>query len=121
MANSQNLIPFTGADDPRRITKPKGTIHLSTHIQNLMADDAFEANILDAKVGIKEYHGAPIRAIIEVAITKAVNGDDKAREWLAKYGWGTKLELANNPDNPITMPADSQTAAAFAEFLKQQK
>lgn len=102
MANAQNLIPAKKGDVRNPSGKPKGTLHLSTHIQNLMADDAFEANILDAKTGVREYKGIPVKAIIQVAITKAVNGDDKAREWLAKYGWGQKLQLANDPDNPLT-------------------
>lgn len=99
--------------------KPAGTIHLSTHIQNLMADDAFEANILDAKTGIREYKGVPAKAIIQVAITKAVNGDDKAREWLAKYGWGTKQEIQHSGELSTGI-ADPVLAAEFAEFLNHR-
>ena len=76
--------------------KPKGTISLSAHIRNLMSDKDFQANILDPKVGIKEYTGVPVKAIINVAIAKAVSGEDKSREWLAKYGWG--LPKTDEPD-----------------------
>lgn len=72
--------------------RPKGTLNLSTHIQNMMNDENFVANILDAKLGMKEYKGIPIKAIIQVTIARAVNGDDKAREWLAKYGYGSNVE-----------------------------
>jgi hypothetical protein len=30
---------------------------------------------------------------VRLLIAKAVNGDDKAREWLAKYGWSQRTEL----------------------------
>lgn len=99
--------------------KPQGTIHLSTHIAKLMADQKFEANIFDSKVGIKEYKGAPITAIIQVAINKAVAGDDKAREWLAKYGWGTKQEIQHSGEISTGI-ADPETAAQFAEFMKDK-
>lgn len=102
--------------------KTPGTIHLSTHIQRLMEDDAFEANILDAKTGIKEYRGAPIKAIIQVAITKAVNGDDKAREWLAKYGWGTKQEIdvTSKGEKIGTVENREQISKDFDDYLKSK-
>ena len=92
MANSQNLKPWKTGQSGNIKGKPKGTVHLSTRIRKLLDDESFEANILDAKTGIRVYKGAPIDAIIMIAITKAVNGDDKAREWLAKYGWGKPTE-----------------------------
>lgn len=98
----------------------KGSKHLSTWIQDLLNDDEFEANILDAKKGMVEYKGAPVKAIVQVAVAKAINGDDKAREWLAKYGFGTKLELANNPDNPITPSADMDMVKQFVMMAKDQ-
>lgn len=73
--------------------KPKGAKHLSTWIQELLNDEEFEARLLDAKVGYKDYKGAPIKAIIGVAITKAVNGDTRWAEWLAKHGYGTNLNI----------------------------
>lgn len=90
-----NLIPPVKGEIRNPKGKAKGTIHISTHIQRLMENKSFEANILDAKTGVKEYRGAPVKAIIQVAIVKAVNGDDKARDWLAKYGWTQKSEVDN--------------------------
>lgn len=98
---------------------PKGTKHLSTWIQELMNDEKFEANLIDAKKGLIEYKGAPLKAIITVAITKAVNGDEKAREWLAKYGWKTQLDITTN-DESLRGEVDPTVAAAFAEFLKNK-
>lgn len=120
MANEQNLKPFTGKDDPRNGRKPKGAKHLSTWIQQMLNDEDFEANILDAKTGIREYKGAPIKAIVGVAMIKAVNGDDKSREWLAKYGFGQKFEVEHSGEIETGSP-DSTAAALYAAFLKQQK
>lgn len=90
MANEQNLKPFTGADDPRRVNgPPKGTIHLSTHIQNMLNDPKFELKLKDGSV-LKE---VPIKAIIKTAIAKSVSGDTRAMEWLAKHGYGDKLNI----------------------------
>lgn len=98
MANNPNaranLIPFVKGD-PRRINKPKGTISLSTHIKNLLNDSEFEANILDSKKGLIEYKGAPILAIITVAIQRALSDKERGQhymDWLAKYGYGTNIE-----------------------------
>lgn len=75
--------------------RAKGSLSLSTHIQNLMNDEQFEANILDSKLGYQEYKGIPITAIIKVAIQRALNDKDKAiqyMEWIAKYGYGSNVE-----------------------------
>lgn len=77
---------------------PKGTKHLSTHIQDLLNDEEFETNILDSKVGIRAYKGAPVKAIIEVAIKHALNGDQRWAEWLAKHGYGDKLDITTGGD-----------------------
>jgi len=90
MANSQNLIPFTGADDPRRMNgKPKGTKHLSTHIQEMLNDDSFELKLKDGTL-LKE---RPIAAIIKTAVAKSISGDNKWAEWLAKHGYGERIKL----------------------------
>jgi hypothetical protein len=90
MANEQNLKPFTGADDPRRMNgKPKGTKHLSTYIQEALVDPTFELKLKDGTI-LKEM---PIKAIIKTAVAKSVSGDTRAMEWLAKHGYGEKLNL----------------------------
>lgn len=90
MANEQNLIPFTGADDPRRVNgAPKGTKHLSTHIQEMLNDEAFEIKLKDGTL-LKE---RPIKAIIKTAVAKSISGDNRWAEWLAKHGYGEKLHI----------------------------
>jgi hypothetical protein len=80
-----------------------GSIHISTHIQRLMDDEEFEANILDPKIGIREYKGAPVRAVLQVALTKAINGDMKALDLLMKYGWSQKIETENTGEQTLTI------------------
>lgn len=97
MANPQNLKPFTGVNDPRRMNgKPKGTLSLSTHIKNMLNDPEFELYIEDRLEGYRKEKGAPIKAIVKTAVIKAVAGDEKAREWLAKYGYGAKLDVTSD-------------------------
>lgn len=99
MANPQNLKPFTGADDPRRMNgKPKGTKHLSTYIQEALIDPDFELKLKDGTI-LKEM---PMKAIIKTAIAKSVSGDTRAMEWLAKHGYGEKfIHEINDPRKEI--------------------
>ena len=69
--------------------KPKGTIHLSTYIQDMLTDPNFELKLKDGTI-LKEM---PIKAIIKTAVAKSVSGDTRAMEWLAKHGYGEKLNL----------------------------
>lgn len=96
MANEQNLKPFTGADDPRRMNgKPKGTKHLSTYIQEALTDENFELKLKDGSI-MKEM---PIKAIIKTAVAKSVSGDTRAMEWLAKHGYGNLVRI--EVDDPL--------------------
>lgn len=118
MAGIDNLTPFT-KDDGRAAAaghRGKGVKHLSTHIQELLNDESFTAKYLEG-YDLKETNGPPIKAIVRVAAIKAIAGDTKWADWLGKYGYGTKLELANNPENPIGN-VDVSMAAGYAEYLK---
>lgn len=116
------LTPFQPGQSGNPAGKPKGAKHISTWIQELLNDEEFEARILDSKIGIKEYKGAPLKAIIEVAIVKSINGDNKWAEWLAKHGYGDRLQLSNDPDNPLPgiVASDPVLAAKWQQFLEQQ-
>ena len=92
MAGVDNLVPFKSGDDPRRGVKKKGSIHLSTRIKNMLEDDNFEQRLKDGTV----LKGQPIEAILKVAIAKARSGDIRFLEWLAKYGWGSKLDITSD-------------------------
>lgn len=125
MAGIDNLKHFTSETAAIAGAKgganKKGSKHLSTHIQEMLNDEDFETQVLDAKTGIKEFKGAPIKAIIATARHKAIHGDDKAREWLAKYGYGQKFEVDQNISGQLdTGIQDPQLAADFAEYLKHK-
>ncbi len=78
---------------------PLGKPNLTTHIQNLMEDESFEAILHYDKDTKVEYKGAPIKAIIAVAMMRAVKGDERWAEWLAKHGWGSKLVIGT--EDPV--------------------
>jgi hypothetical protein len=74
---------------------PKGIKHISTWIQELMEDEEFESTIQQG-LKIVEYKGAPIKAIIQAQMQKAINGDTKAFDSLGRYGWSQKIETENS-------------------------
>jgi len=100
--------------------KPKGAKHLSTWIQDMLNDEEFETYLQHPTKGYVPFKGAPIKAIVQTAQQKAVAGDDKAREWLAKYGYGQKFEVEHSGEI-ATGIADPVIAAEFAEYLKGKK
>lgn len=75
---------------------PKGIKHISTWIQELMNDEEFEALLPDPREGWKTYKGAPMRAILKTMSIKAMQGDVKAFEALAKHGWKQQLDITTN-------------------------
>lgn len=96
---AENLKPFTGADDPRRGTKPKGTKHIATHIQEILNDENFKAEFIDSKGKKHTFKGHPLKAIIATAIIQAAKGDKQWGDWLANNGYGTRLNI--NTGDPV--------------------
>jgi Family of unknown function (DUF5681) len=92
MANEQNLIKYKKGQSGNLKGKPKGTLSLSTHIQNLLNDENLDVYITHPKEGYKKLNGVPVKAIVLVAIQKAIMGEPVAREWLSKYGYGAPIE-----------------------------
>lgn len=73
--------------------KPKGTKHISTWIQEMLNDEEFETVLVDARKGAVEFKGAPLKAIIGVAMHRAIHDKDRGQqwaEWLAKHGYGNR-------------------------------
>lgn len=104
MANEGNLIPATKGEVRNPNGKPKGTKNLSTWIKELLNDEEFETYLIDGKKGLIEYKGAPTKALIKVAIHRALHDEKngvKWAEWLAKYGYGMALKLSGDPDHPL--------------------
>lgn len=97
--------------------KPKGALHLSTHIQNMLNDPEFEMYLEDKVAGFKLFKGAPINAIVKTATIKAAAGEKESREWLAKYGYGQKFEIEHSGEIETGI-ADPLMASKFLEYLK---
>ena len=70
-----------------------GFKHLSTHIQELLNDEKFKAWVSDPRYGAVEFTGRPMEAIIKAMTIRAINGDHKAADWIAKYGYGSKVDV----------------------------
>lgn len=90
------LRPFPKGVSGNPAGKAPGTKHLATWIQEMLNDEEFETTLLDAKKGAINFKGAPLKAIIQVAIHKAIHDKEKGNvwaEWLAKHGYGTKIDL----------------------------
>lgn len=81
--------------------KPKGTISLSSHIQRMLNDESFELFLSHPREGYKRHEGVPVEAIIRTAVMKAAGGDTRWADWLAKYGYGTKVELTGPEGGPV--------------------
>ena len=92
MPSKQNLKPWQPGQSGNPAGKPKGTKHLSTYIKELMTDDEFEITLRDNKTKQVKFEGIPVRALIYVAMQKALDGDVSAMNWLAKYGWKQPLD-----------------------------
>ena len=78
-----------------------GSLHLSTIIQELAEDIDWEKTTLKNKDELKAKYGKNgFKAVAYVALTKAMTGDVKAMEWLAKHGYGSNINVNVNR-NPI--------------------
>lgn len=111
-----NLIPAKKGEVRNPRGNHKGTKHLSTWIQDILNDEDFTLDNFLANG--KQFKGAPIKAIIMVGISNALQGDDKWANWLSKNGYGTKIDVTSDGEKIQTY--DPATAAAFSEYLKEK-
>ena len=81
--------------------RTKGSKNLSVHIRELLEDPEFEIYLPHARDGFELYRGAPVKAIIKAQVIKASLGDTKAFDVLAKYGYGTKIEITGEDGAPL--------------------
>lgn len=106
MANDSNLKPFQQGYDPRRGSKPKGAKNLSSWIKELMNDPKLDISLLDSKNELVRYKGAPIKALVRVAIERAITDPKdglKWAEWLARYGYGSKIDVTSD-EQAVSVP-----------------
>lgn len=82
MANQQNLLSWAKGQSGNPNGRPKGSKNISTRIRDYLESDQkiiYKSN---------EWRGNPIDLMISVYVHKAIDGDIKAMEFLAKYGYG---------------------------------
>lgn len=90
--------------------KPKGARHLSTIIQELEADIDWDLTSLKSKEELsKKYGKNGMKALVMVAFSKAMSGDTRAMDWLARYGYGNKLDITTGGE---------KLNIALVEFVK---
>ena len=90
MTNTNNLKPFTGADDPRRQNgRKKGSRNLSTIVIDLLSQN-INPN-LPISGPVERFlmgNGQSItyaKAVALSMIIKAINGDVRAATWVSNY------------------------------------
>lgn len=98
MANETNLRPAQKGEvrnpyGKRGKTGDKGK-HLATHIRELLNDPNFKIELTDGCT----YQGRPIEGIVSAMIAKALNGDIKAFEVLARYGYDKNIDVTSNDE-----------------------
>lgn len=107
MAGADNLTPFQEGEERAKEagskggSNKKGSRHLSTLIRELADDIDWDLTTLKDKEKMKTLYGSNgWKAIVYVATTKAISGDTKAMDWLAKNGFGSKMDITTD-DEPL--------------------
>jgi hypothetical protein len=108
--NQSNLIPAKKGEVRNPYGKKgksgqKGK-HLKTHIRELLYDESIKVTLNDGST----YEGRPIEGIIYAQMSKALNGDAKAFELLAKYGYPSCPTCDISDSRPINVILDSTYA-----------
>lgn len=101
----------------------KGTPHISTQIQSMLNDPEFEMYLSDPREGFVLYKGAPIRAIINTTVKIAADKGKEApaaREWLAKYGYGQKLEIEHSGEIATKSLSQEELDTRIREYLDRK-
>lgn len=93
---TENLKPWKPGQSGNPAGRPKGSPNLSTRIQDVLNDPDFEVYLQHPTKGYVPFKGTPMAAILITAVTKAAAGDEKSREWLAKYGYGHKIDVTSD-------------------------
>jgi hypothetical protein len=83
---AQNLKPFPKGTSGNPKGRPKGSANLSTRIRNYLESPQ------KLTYNNKGWQGEPIELLIGIYTQKAIDGDLKSATWLAKYGYGTKID-----------------------------
>lgn len=98
--------------------KPKGARSLSSTIREMMDDPNFIERLsqgIKERTGIDpsvdpEFQGTPMKAIITVALIESMNPNihpdtrNKARTWVGKFGYGTKVDITSDGERITETP-----------------
>lgn len=84
--NQANLKPFPKGTSGNPKGRPKGSANLSTRIRNYL--ESTQLLTYDNK----QWRGEPLELLIGIYTQKAIDGDLKAATWLAKFGYGTRID-----------------------------
>jgi hypothetical protein len=84
--NQANLKPFTKGISGNPSGRPKGSVNLSSRIRNYL--ETTQTLTYDNK----QWRGEPLELLIGIYTQKAIDGDLKAATWLAKFGYGTRID-----------------------------
>jgi hypothetical protein len=98
MAKEDNLTPFTPDNAAEMGAKgganKKNSKHLKTLIQEIGNNIEWDKTTLKDKAQMKAMYGNNAwKALTYVAFTKAMAGDPKAMDWLAKNGYGQNIDI----------------------------
>lgn len=110
MANNENLKPFTGADDPRRMNgKPKGMEHSSTRLKRLLSLSEKMANPVTGEI-----EGFTVLEQMDLAlIIKARKGDIKAYQAVMD-------RLEGKPPQAIKYDGTIKTANKYEDLSDEE-
>lgn len=100
--------------------KPKGAIHLSTRIQNMLNDDEFTTELVGKDGKKVVFKGNPAEAIIRTAILKAMSGDKTWADWVAKNGFGSWHIVDDGRGVPDVLEKYGLDKKAVEEFTKSK-
>lgn len=96
---NDNLIPPVKGEIRNPKGRTKGSKNLSTYIREMAEDETFTVYLQHPTKGYVEFKGMPVIAVVKAAWLRAAMGDKDAREWLAKYGYGTSIDVTSKGES----------------------
>jgi len=117
MTVQDNLIPAKKGEvrNPYGLKGKDGNqgVHLKSLIQDIGNNIDWDKTTLKDKSQMRERYGKNAwKALTYVAFTKAMAGDSKAMDWLAKNGYGTNIDVTTD-GQPLNI--------ALVEFIDDNK
>ena len=93
--------------------RAKGSKSLSQHIRAMLNDPKFVDKLSETVKGQlpdADFQDIPAKAIITTALIEAMDPSrpaadrQKARDWLARYGYGTKIDITSDDERIAVAP-----------------